>query len=577
MHTSKNKLAGVKRLEALADSSLSLSAPEAGSLLETSTWQAICSLRQANANLEQQLAASQAEARELHRSLCSSEARLGHFIENAPVAIAMFDREMHYLAASRRWLQDHGLAGRGVLGCSHYDLFPEFSDHWRASHRRGLAGEVLRAKEDRLERADGSVQWLKWELRPWYNAAGGIGGIVIFTEDITVQKQAEQLLRSTNRTLQAIRDCHEAMLRVSTERELLNEICRIIVQTGGARMVWVGFAQDDARKSVRPIAEAGASTDNLKHARVTWADAPRGRGPVGTAIRTRKPCVCPNTLTDPDFAIWRESALRHGFGSVIALPLLADKQCYGALTIYAGEPQAFEPEEQLLLLDLANDLAFGICNMRLRAERERLEDEILKSIEREQERIGRDLHDGLCQLLVGAKFRSVYLQKISPDVAVAQEARLLEQTLNQAIEHARDLARGLNPVNVTPESLAASLQKLADEVESAHRLRCVCRLAGPLKIAGHHVAHHLYRIAQEAVQNALKHAAARNLSIAIAQPPGRLRLTVEDDGVGLPRVRKKNGMGLNNMQVRAKLIGGRLEIRRRRHGGTTVLCELPVP
>jgi signal transduction histidine kinase len=298
---------------------------------------------------------------------------------------------------------------------------------------------------------------------------------------------------------------------------------------------------------------------------------------VGTAIRTRKPCVCPNTLTDPDFAIWRESALRHGFGSVIALPLLADKQCYGALTIYAGEPQAFEPEEQLLLLDLANDLAFGICNMRLRAERERLEDEILKSIEREQERIGRDLHDGLCQLLVGAKFRSVYLQKISPDVAVAQEARLLEQTLNQAIEHARDLARGLNPVNVTPESLAASLQKLADEVESAHRLRCVCRLAGPLKIAGHHVAHHLYRIAQEAVQNALKHAAARNLSIAIAQPPGRLRLTVEDDGVGLPRVRKKNGMGLNNMQVRAKLIGGRLEIRRRRHGGTTVLCELPVP
>ena len=449
---------------------------------------------------------------------------------------------------------------------------------WRGRYARSLAGEVLRLEEERLERVDGSVQWWKWELRPWFNPSANIGGLVAYVDDLTAQKAAEHLLRNTNQTLQAIRDCHEVMLRVNTEQELLEEICRIIVHSGGERMAWVGFAQSDARKSVRPVAEAGISSEHLRQARVSWADEPRGRGPVGTAIRTAKPCLCHNTLTDPYFAPWRESALKHGYGSVIALPLLADKHCFGALAIYAQQPDAFDAGEQRLLTDLANDLAFGISNLRLRADRERLEEEILKSIEHEQERIGRDLHDGLCQLLVGAKFRGVYLQKISPPGSpAAREAGLLEETLDQAIEQARNLARGLNPLSVTPASLAASLQKLADDVDGAHRVRCACHVSAGLNFTDHHVTHHLFRIAQEAVQNALKHAKADNISITLAQSDGRVVLTVQDDGVGLPRGRQKNGMGLNNMRTRAKLIGGRLEIRRRPRGGTVVVCELFPP
>jgi len=230
-----------------------------------------------------------------------------------------------------------------------------------------------------------------------------------------------------------------------------------------------------------------------------------------------------------------------------------------------------------MFTDLANDLAFGIHTLRLRAERAQLEDEILKSSEREQERIGRDLHDGLCQLLVGAKFRSVYLQKISGDRprTVAREAKALETLLNHAIEQARNLARGLNPVHVTPAGLVAALQKLADDVESAQRVHCFARFPKPVDIRDHHTTYHLYRIAQEAVQNAIKHARAKNISIAVTQSDHRLRLVVKDDGVGLPRVPRKTGMGLNNMRTRARIIGGRLEISRRRLGGTTVSCELP--
>src|SRR5215469_7148692 len=101
-------------------------------------------------------------------------------------------------------------------------------------------------------------------------------------------KRSEQLLQRANRTLQAIRDCHEAMLRAETESDLLDQICRIIVKTGGEKMVWVGFAEHNARKTVRAVAAAGAGHGYLTKAAITWSVTVRGRGPVGTAIRTGK-------------------------------------------------------------------------------------------------------------------------------------------------------------------------------------------------------------------------------------------------------------------------------------------------
>jgi PAS domain S-box-containing protein len=135
-------------------------------------------------------------------ALRESKERLQLFIEHAPAALAMFDREMRYLSVSRRWLDDYHLGERDLAGISHYEIFPEVTEEWKEYHRRGLSGEVLRGESDRFKRTDGSEQWLKWEIRPWYDGDGAVGGIVIFAEDITKQHKAEEALSSLNEELE---------------------------------------------------------------------------------------------------------------------------------------------------------------------------------------------------------------------------------------------------------------------------------------------------------------------------------------------------------------------------------------
>ena len=130
-------------------------------------------------------------------ALRASEGRLRLFVEHSPAAVALFDREMRYIQASRRWMTDYGLGIRDLHGISHYEVFPEIPERWKEAHRRGLRGEVLVEDGDRFDRADGDVQWLRWQIHPWRDANGQIGGIAIFSEDISARKRAEEALRQS--------------------------------------------------------------------------------------------------------------------------------------------------------------------------------------------------------------------------------------------------------------------------------------------------------------------------------------------------------------------------------------------
>jgi GAF domain-containing protein len=167
----------------------------------------------------------------------------------------------------------------------------------------------------------------------------------------------------------------------------MRAICQVIVDIGGYRLAWVGFAEQDETKTVRPVAQAGYEEGYLETVNITWADTERGRGPTGTAIRTGQPSVMRDILTDPIYEPWRVDATRRGYSSSIALPLTGDEQVIGVLNIYAEESDTFDEQEIVLLMELASDLSYGIEALRARAERKQAEEAIRKLNEELEERV----------------------------------------------------------------------------------------------------------------------------------------------------------------------------------------------
>lgn len=181
-------------------------------------------------------------------------------------------------------------------------------------------------------------------------------------------RESESRTQRLNRALKLLSDCNVALVRADDESKLLSEICQLIVKKGGYLLAWVGFAEHDEAKTVRPIAQAGFDEGYLDGVNITWADTERGHGPTGTAIRSGVTEINQDYLTKPDMLPWREAALKHGYQSSIALPLVGNKGVLGALNIYSPNPEAFSPEEVQLLEELAGDLAYGIETLRTRAE-----------------------------------------------------------------------------------------------------------------------------------------------------------------------------------------------------------------
>ncbi len=215
---------------------------------------------------------------------------------------------------------------------------------------------------------DGRIKYVHERCETAYDAERPVRSLGT-VQDITAQQLADLALQRLNRALRTLSAGNGVLVRAADEAELLREMCRVIVENGGYRIAWVGYAEQDAEKSVRAVEQFGAAEDYLENLHVSWGeDDVCGRGPTGTAIRTRRPALARDILVDPAFAPWREAALKHGFAASIALPLLDGEQVLGTLNIYATETNAFDQAEVALLMELATDLAYGIVNLRIRGE-----------------------------------------------------------------------------------------------------------------------------------------------------------------------------------------------------------------
>lgn len=234
--------------------------------------------------------------------------------------------------------------------------------------------------EYRIVRPDGNVRRLHARGEVFRDAGGRPTRMIGTVHDVTSIREAEEGLRRVNRTLRVLSAGNTSLLKSTSEKELLERVCRAVVEVGGYRLAWVGKAKDDAERSVQPVAHAGHESGYIERLRVTWSDDERGRGPVGTAIRTGKPVVVQDLAGDPRMAAWLGEATHRGYASVAAFPLHDGERVSGCLAIYSGEPDAFDWRESELLTELSEDLAFGLRALRVRLEREEAEEARLRSV-----------------------------------------------------------------------------------------------------------------------------------------------------------------------------------------------------
>ncbi len=302
-------------------------------------------------------------------ALKESESRYRRLFEDAPEAIWIHDGNLLMevnpaAAALLGYERPEELVGVSVLGLVH----PQDRERVRTRIQTALqTASVLPARDFRMLHREGRTIYAEITASPCdYH---GRKALQVFLRDTTERRLAEIELRKANRALKLISECNEVLVRATDETSLLNEICRNIVVVGGYRLAWVGYREQDQAKSIRPVAQAGFEEGYLETLKLTWEDADRGRGPSGESIRSRQPVACRNIQNDPKFTPWRGEALRRGYMSSIALPMIHGDETLGMLAIYASEPDAFGEDEVALLFELANDLTYGIITIRARAAR----------------------------------------------------------------------------------------------------------------------------------------------------------------------------------------------------------------
>src|SRR6516164_182867 len=253
------------------------------------------------------------------------------------------------------------------------------------------------------------------------------------------RKRTEEKLARLNRTLQTLYQCNQALVRAKEEYELLQSVCRILVDAGGLRMAWVGYRELNEEKTVRPVASAGYEEGYLERVNLTWEDTARVRGPMGTEIRTDAMFSNKEIPGDPSMAPWQVEALRRRYSSSIALPLNCHGEAFGALALYAGEPDAFNEKTVEQYTDLANNLAYGVMALRTREERKRGEEALRESEQRLQ-----DIIDNSAAIVFVKDLQLRYL--------------LVNREYERRYQVQRDQIRGKTDFDIFPPEVAEAIR-----------------------------------------------------------------------------------------------------------------------
>jgi PAS domain S-box-containing protein len=571
------------------------------------------------------------ESRRAEEALRSSEQRYRLLAESLPHLVCVRDKAGHILYCNSHWQQYRGVSREraGTIdwtaGIPAEDLSGLTPPPWVTGVREAWQGEC------RIRRAsDGAYRWHMVRIVPLLEEPGSKASWIAIASDIHERKEAQQ---ETERLLHQIdRERSEltvqyALVRVLAGSSSLAEAAPRLIDAFCAQLGWEGGAVWAA-----PASEGAHEALSLVHIRQRGDAAPggvlhesqpaplkKGQSLAGRVWAAKKPLAMKG-LSIRRGPKHHRAAASQGYRCAFAYPIMRGGEVRGVVELFRRE--SFEAGKRLLDIVGAVGLQIGLflerthAQNRLRhseraliemnnalerrvrertaelheanrelsseiAERMRLEREIIRISEREKRRIGQDLHDGLCQELAAIAFMTGALATRMGRSGAEETQRVKDVSvlLNESISRCRDIARGLHPVEMDADGLMVALHDLA--MNTSQSVRCEFRCRERIMMPESDTALNLYRIAQEAVNNALKHARATSITISLERGDGGVQLSVTDDGRGIPsparRKRRKSdgGMGLHIMRYRARTMGAILQILDRRPHGTEILCLLP--
>lgn len=485
------------------------------------------------------------ERRWAEQVLIASRKQLATLIEQAPVCIAMFDRNMNYIATSQNWLTDYGCGLADLSGRNHYEVHPDISEEWKQVHREALAGKSARRDRDMWVKPDGSRNWLRWAVHPWTDEAGTVGGIIISAENITRHILTEMALRASEDDLvraQAVGNTGSWRLDVRrNELTWSAENYRIFGLPEGTPLTYETFLS-----RVHP--------DDRYFVDRMWQGALTGK-PYAIEHRLLVDGAVKWVIEKAELEFDAAGALIGGFGitqDITGRRLMENQlqEAHDRLATLAAEQAAHLRE---------------------------LSDELTRAEQRERDQLYELLHDHVQPLLVGARLGLCGICKDTPQEETLRVVADANEQISLVLQTARTLSVELNPPLIRERGLIPALESLCRWVRSNHGLIVDMDCAPNTEPANMTIRLLCFKAVRELLMNVAKYANTRHAVLDLEWVPENvLRITVRDHGVGFNPADVHTGSGLANIERRLGMVGGYLSIQSMPGAGTIASIHAPL-
>jgi PAS domain S-box-containing protein len=476
------------------------------------------------------------ERKRTEDTLYRNEQMLRLFVEHAPASIAMFDHEMKYIIASQRYHTDYGLGEQDLIGKSHYEVFPEISERWKEIHRRCLAGAVESAEDDPFPRADGSMDWVRWEIRPWHEASHEIGGIILFSEVVTNRKQAELTLRENE-------EQYRTLVEISPNAIFINRQNRIeFINQSGIKLLGASSAEEIIGKSPLEIFHPDFHEIIQERIRIMLED----KKPVG--LIEEQIVRLDGKIRDVE---------------VTATPF----EDHGATSV------------QVVMRDITERKR---AREELRLSRDRLAElsrRLVEAHEAESRAIGRELHDQIGQALTALKITLEMIPQLPPERS-AKKMETAQGLVDELLNHVRRISLDLRPPMLDDLGLIPTLLWHVNRYQEQTNIEVDFKHSG---VEGKRFSPEIettaYRVIQEALTNTTRHTKTARVELQVRADDQLLQIIIADHGQGFdPQnvLDRQTSIGLRGMRERVNLLSGIFHIESKLNQGTVVEIEIPL-